>query len=156
MPKIQVRRGTAAQWTTANPTLSAGEFGYETDTKKFKIGDGSTVWGSLSYAQSGALTATPYSLTISNAFSNSGTFNGSSAITLDLPSTIARNAQTATALQTGRTINGTTFDGSAAVIVGGAIYGQTASSGATFRNIYVSPSASAPTSPQPGDVWIAW
>ena len=48
--KIQVRRGTAAQWTSANPTLAAGEIGFETDTGKFKIGDGTTAWSSLLYA----------------------------------------------------------------------------------------------------------
>lgn len=47
---IQVRRGTASQWTSANPTLSAGEWGLETDTLKTKIGDGSTAWTSLAYA----------------------------------------------------------------------------------------------------------
>lgn len=47
---IQIRRGTAAQWTSANPTLAAGEQGFETDTGKFKIGTGSTAWASLSYA----------------------------------------------------------------------------------------------------------
>ena len=46
---IQLRRGTAADWTDANPTLDAGESGFETDTRKFKIGDGSTVWNSLQY-----------------------------------------------------------------------------------------------------------
>lgn len=48
--QIQVRRGTAAQWTSANPTLAAGEWGVETDTLKTKIGDGSTAWTSLAYA----------------------------------------------------------------------------------------------------------
>lgn len=50
--RIQVRRGTAAaganQWT--NQVLYAGEVGYETDTGRFKIGDGVTAWGSLEYA----------------------------------------------------------------------------------------------------------
>jgi hypothetical protein len=45
--QIQMRRGTASQWTTANPTLAAGEWGLETDTDKFKIGDGSTTWNSI-------------------------------------------------------------------------------------------------------------
>lgn len=48
--QIQVRRGTASQWTSANPTLSAGEWGLETDTLKTKIGDGATAWTSLAYA----------------------------------------------------------------------------------------------------------
>lgn len=47
--KIQFRRGTANQWTTANPTLASGEFGVETDTAKVKLGDGTTAWTSLSY-----------------------------------------------------------------------------------------------------------
>lgn len=48
--QIQVRRGTASQWTSANPTLASGEWGFETDTNKTKIGDGSTAWTSLAYA----------------------------------------------------------------------------------------------------------
>lgn len=48
--KIQVRRGTASQWSTANPTLSAGEIGYDSTLKKLKIGDGSTAWASLPFA----------------------------------------------------------------------------------------------------------
>ena len=47
--KLQVRRDTAANWTTANATLAAGEIGFETDTQKFKIGTGSTAWTSLGY-----------------------------------------------------------------------------------------------------------
>lgn len=46
---FQFRRGTAAAWTAANTVLAAGELGLETDTAKFKIGDGSTVWTSLGY-----------------------------------------------------------------------------------------------------------
>ncbi|NBT47878.1 MAG: hypothetical protein EBT07_08695, partial [Actinobacteria bacterium] len=49
--KIQLRRGTAAQWTSNNTVvLFAGEPGVESDTGKFKIGDGSTQWGSLPYS----------------------------------------------------------------------------------------------------------
>ena len=47
--RIQIRRDTAANWTSANPTLTQGELGVETDTQKLKIGDGSTAWTSLSY-----------------------------------------------------------------------------------------------------------
>ena len=46
---IQIRRGLAATWSSLNPILSAGEMGLETDTKKMKVGDGSTVWNSLAY-----------------------------------------------------------------------------------------------------------
>ena len=47
--RMQQRRGTAAQWTAANPVLAAGEIGFETDTNQFKIGDGSSVWSTISY-----------------------------------------------------------------------------------------------------------
>lgn len=50
MPKIQIRRDTAANWKTANPTLLAGEWALETDTKKMKIGDGSTAYNLLPYS----------------------------------------------------------------------------------------------------------
>jgi hypothetical protein len=48
--QIQLRRGTAAQWTTSNPTLAQGEMGLETDTGKFKVGNGSSAWTSLVYS----------------------------------------------------------------------------------------------------------
>ena len=46
---IQIRRDTAANWTSANPTLAQGELGIETDTSKVKVGDASTTWTGLSY-----------------------------------------------------------------------------------------------------------
>jgi hypothetical protein len=48
--QIQFRRDTAANWTSANPTLAQGELGLETDTARYKIGDGSTAWANLSYS----------------------------------------------------------------------------------------------------------
>ena len=48
--QIQFRRDTAANWTSANPVLAQGELGLETDTARYKIGDGSTAWASLSYS----------------------------------------------------------------------------------------------------------
>ena len=50
---MQQRRGLAAQWISSNdgdgPILNAGEIGFETDTNKFKIGDGSSYWADLPY-----------------------------------------------------------------------------------------------------------
>lgn len=46
---MQQRRGTALQWTTANPVLGAGEIGFESDSGKFKIGDGTNTWSNLDY-----------------------------------------------------------------------------------------------------------
>ena len=48
--QIQFRRGLAAAWTSADPTLAAGELAIETDTDFYKIGDGSTAWTSLDYS----------------------------------------------------------------------------------------------------------
>lgn len=53
MPRIdliQDRRDTSTNWESVNPTLAAGEHGYETDTGMFKIGDGTSAWADLSYA----------------------------------------------------------------------------------------------------------
>jgi len=51
--RMQQRRGTAAQWVSSNagagPILNAGEIGWESDTNKFKIGDGTNNWSSLTY-----------------------------------------------------------------------------------------------------------
>lgn len=47
MTLIQFRRGAAAAWTVADTELASGEFGFETDTRKFKIGPGH--WNSLDY-----------------------------------------------------------------------------------------------------------
>ena len=46
---IQIRRDTASNWSSANPTLAQGELGIETDTLKVKAGTGSANWASLSY-----------------------------------------------------------------------------------------------------------
>jgi hypothetical protein len=48
--RMQQRRDTAANWTSTNPTLAAGEMGIETDTYKFKVGNGSTTWATLPYS----------------------------------------------------------------------------------------------------------
>lgn len=48
--RIAMRNDTAENWTTKNPVLLKGEFGVETDTNKFKIGDGNKAWADLDYA----------------------------------------------------------------------------------------------------------
>lgn len=47
--QIQLRADTAANWASENPTLLANEVGLETDTKKLKVGDGTTAWNTLAY-----------------------------------------------------------------------------------------------------------
>ena len=46
---IKLRRDTAANWTSVNPVLGAGQPGIETDTLKWKVGDGTTAWAALAY-----------------------------------------------------------------------------------------------------------
>jgi len=71
--RMQQRRGTAAQWVSTNsgngPILNAGEIGYETDTNKFKIGDGTNHWINLDYFVDANSTVNP-------AFGSSITFEG--------------------------------------------------------------------------------
>ena len=47
---IKLRRGTATQWTSANPVLAAGEVGLETDTNRTKYGNGTLAWADLAYS----------------------------------------------------------------------------------------------------------
>lgn len=47
---ITMRWDAAADWTSGDPTLAAGEIGIESDTGAVKIGDGSTAWTSLEYS----------------------------------------------------------------------------------------------------------
>lgn len=48
--QIQLRNGSAGQWTSANSILAIGEMGVETDTNRFKIGTGTTAWNVLGYS----------------------------------------------------------------------------------------------------------
>lgn len=52
--KIQIRNDTANAWKTNNPVMLKGEMGVETDTRKFKFGDGVSTWTELDYASAQA------------------------------------------------------------------------------------------------------
>ena len=60
--QIQYRRGSASEWASANTLLAVGEAGYETDTGRFKVGDGTTNWSNLPYATVKARTKTATSV----------------------------------------------------------------------------------------------
>jgi len=49
--KLQIRGDTAAAWTAANPVLAVRELAAETDTQRFKFGDGVTSWNALGYVE---------------------------------------------------------------------------------------------------------
>jgi hypothetical protein len=46
---LTLRKGTASQWSSTNPILSAGEIGYDSTNIMIKIGDGISTWNQLSY-----------------------------------------------------------------------------------------------------------
>lgn len=93
--QIQVRRGTASQWTSSNPTLAAGEWGFETDTNKLKIGNGTSTWTSLSYAVTGA-NGTVTSVVAGTGLTG-GTITSTGTIAIDTTVTVdVSSAQTLT------------------------------------------------------------
>lgn len=98
MTRIRWRRDTAAAWTAANPVLLEGEAGFETNTGKVKVGNGSSTWTALPYM--GALWS-----------DISGKPLGA-----DVPDA-EKNVLSATKLTTPRTINGVSFDGTANITV---------------------------------------
>ena len=55
--RIKHKYDTAANWASNNPVLLAGEVGFESDTGKMKIGNGTAAWNSLSYFSGGSGTA---------------------------------------------------------------------------------------------------
>ena len=137
--QIQIRRGTAAQWTAANPILIIGELGFETDTNLIKAGNGTTPWTGLAYytgipgptgptgpagaagtTAAGALTGnTLASNVLISSLTSVGALTG-----LTVSGTIVGNINTASQLQTPRTIalggdavGTTTFDGQSNVTI---------------------------------------
>lgn len=80
--KFRIRRDTASNWASLNPTLALGEPGLETNTRKVKYGDGSTQWNSLAY------TAPDLS-----------TLGTASTLAADTDTTLAANSDTRVATQ---------------------------------------------------------
>jgi len=83
--RIQFRRGTATEWSTANPVLAEGELGYESTSKAIKFGDGVTAWNSLGVAAAGDITE----VNAGSGLTGGGT---SGAVTLALDTSVVLTA----------------------------------------------------------------
>ncbi len=127
--RMQQRRGTASQWTSANPVLNAGEMGWESDTNKFKIGDGTNHWADLDYFSD-------INSTVNPAFGSSITFEGATAN--DFETTLAITDPTAD-----RTI---TFPDATGTVALTSDITVTASSTTTFTNKSISLGSNTVTS----------
>lgn len=137
--QIQLRRGTASQWTSANPTLAIGEMGVETDTDQFKIGDGTTAWNSLAYGGLVGPTGPTGSTGAAGATGPTGaasTVTGPTGATGATGPTGPQGSTTGLVSQTNGTV--TTANTSATVV----------------RNITLS--TSDPTGGIDGDVWLKY
>ena len=143
--QIQIRRGTAASWTSANPTLAAGEFGFETDTNKLKCGNGTTAWTSLSYLNNdGDITG----VTAGTGISGGGT---SGTVTVSIDTSVTADLSTAQTL-TNKTLTTPTitqgtstpsFSANAYTLVSGdAGKALLASNSSTAGTVYVPTNAS--------------
>ena len=119
--RMQQRRGTASQWTSANPILNAAEMGWESDTNKFKIGDGTNHWADLDYFIDANSTVNP-------SFGSSIVFEGATAN--DFETTLAITDPTAD-----RTI---TFPDAAGTVALTSDITVSASSTNTFSNKSIS------------------
>jgi hypothetical protein len=148
--RLQLRRGTASQWTSANPILAAGELGVESDTNLFKFGNGSTTWTALAYANNSDVAIGEISQdAINNALSMgaglSKTYDdGANTITITVDSTIATKTyadDAVTAHQNDTTsVHGITNTEDIVYLTGA----QTLS-GKTLSNVVLSGTPTAPT-----------
>jgi hypothetical protein len=166
--KIQVRRDTSANWTSLNPTLSSGEIGYETNTGKFKIGNGSTLWSSLDYFLdssdlSGYLTASSASTTYLTQTSASTTYLAQASASTTY---LTQGSASTTYQQKVTNVDDTEIgylNGVTSLIqtqidsklnrVDGSVTTATASA-SVVRNITLS--TSSPTGGNDGDVWMVY
>ena len=139
--QIQIRRGTAAQWTSANPVLAIGELGVETDTNQLKIGNGTAVWSALPYGgiagptgPTGAIgPSTGYGFnfvtTTTDADPGAGNFRFNSAVAASVTQLFIDNNDT---LNINRTSWFNTFDDSTSTLKGQLVINYSNGSIATW------------------------
>jgi Major tropism determinant N-terminal domain/Repeat of unknown function (DUF5907) len=103
------RRKTEADWTSANPVLMAGELGLETDTARFKFGNGATAWNSLPYSGS------------SGGSAIWGSITGTLSSQADLVAALAAKQATLVSGTTIKTLNGSTILGSGDLVISASV-----------------------------------
>jgi len=162
--QIQMRRDTAANWASANPILASGELALETDTGKFKVGNGTSNWSSLTYTvneQNAEQFATNAETSAQAAAASEG--NAQAA------QTAAEAAQTAAeaALDSfddrylGAKTSDPTLDNDGDALLAGAVYWNSTNgvlriwTGTDWRDLAVQFAASdtPPSDPEAGDTW---
>ena len=114
--QIQMRRDTASNWTSSNPTLADGEWGLETDTAKFKIGTGSAVWTALGYSSLPSNVLSLAGGAMTGAITTNSTFDGVDVATRDAILTSTTTTADAALPKAGGAMTGaittnSTFDG---------------------------------------------
>lgn len=130
---------TAAQWSSSNPVLLAGEVGYESDTGKSKVGDGVKKWSELGYTGTDkvdkvsgkGLSTNDYSTAEKNklagiaAGANNYTHPSThpASMITGLPTSLPANGGTANKVANKLTAGSKTYDGSAAVTITAADLG---------------------------------
>ena len=138
---IKLRRDTAANWDTTNPTLAAGEMGIETDTGLHKFGDGTTAWGALPYASTSKVAqqvknTTGSSIPKGSVVYISGATGGDALITLADADTEATSSKTL-----GLTATAIANDAYGMVIEQGLITGVNTASATAGQSVWLSSTA---------------
>jgi hypothetical protein len=109
--QIQMRRDTASNWETNDPTLAAGEWGLETDTLKFKIGTGSATWDNLAYSSLPSNVLALTGGTMTGAIATNSTFDGVDVGARDIILSSTTVTAGAALPATGGTLAGVTLSG---------------------------------------------
>jgi hypothetical protein len=142
--KIQLRRGTSSDWSTANTVLAQGEMGVETDTLKVKVGDGSTAWNSLGYFNIVLGSSSPSNLASSASAGTSSTGSHSDHVhsysgILDSSTTLASGVTNSSLVKIGSLSSGTAgfvkIDSSGNLTSDSSTYLTTSSAASTYLTI---------------------
>lgn len=174
---FKLRRGTAAAWLAADPILQSGEPGVEIDTGKLKIGNGIAKWTELGYlsgegapGEDGADGLSAYQIAVLNGFigtevawlaSLEGTpgTNGTNGADGSDGAPGADGSDGASAYEVAVAQGFVGNEAAWLLSLKGAdgsdgADGPPGADGADYTGPTITVSASAPSSPTTGDIWI--